>query len=97
MGHKAEVAFDGTTGLRAAAELRPDLVLCDIGLPDTNGYLVAQELRANPLLASCRLVALTGYAQPEDLATAKQAGFHQHLSKPPSMERLRELLGEVAQ
>jgi CheY-like chemotaxis protein len=96
MGHAARVAFDAATGMAAARELQPDMVLCDIGLPDMDGYAVARELRTDPQLASCLLVALTGYAQPEDLAKAKAAGFDRHLAKPPSLEALRGLLAEVS-
>jgi PAS domain S-box-containing protein len=96
LGHEASAVFDGAAGVAAARATRPDLVLCDIGLPDISGYEVARELRADAQLGSCTLVALTGYAQPEDLAKAKEAGFHSHLAKPPSLERLRELLSEVA-
>jgi CheY-like chemotaxis protein len=42
-------------------------------------------------------VALTGYAQPEDLTKAQKAGFDHDLAKPPSLEKLKELLAEVAQ
>ena len=38
------------------------------------------------------LVALTGYALPEDVARAREAGFDRHLAKPPSLERLRDLM-----
>jgi PAS domain S-box-containing protein len=92
LGHEAQLASDGTAGIAAARAMRPDLVLCDIGLPDMSGYAVARELRADPQLAACRLVALTGYAQPEDLVKAREAGFDRHLAKPPSLDRLRELL-----
>jgi CheY-like chemotaxis protein len=57
---------------------------------------VARVLRADGALASCRLVALTGYALPEDVARAKAAGFDDHLAKPPSVERLRALLAAIA-
>jgi PAS domain S-box-containing protein len=92
LGHEARAALDGGSGVAAAREMHPDVVLCDIGLPDQDGYSVARQLRAVPELASCRLVALTGYAQPEDLRKAKEAGFHEHLAKPPSLEKLRALL-----
>jgi len=43
-------------------------------------------------LASTYLVALTGYALPEDLARAKEAGFDEHIAKPASLERIEEVL-----
>jgi CheY-like chemotaxis protein len=41
------------------------------------------------------LVALSGYALPEDVARAQAAGFDRHLAKPPSLEKLEEILAEV--
>jgi two-component system CheB/CheR fusion protein len=91
-GHRARVARDGTTGLRMACELKPDVVLCDIGLPDMDGYEVARILRREPSLGSTRLVALSGYAQPEDKQRALEAGFDAHLSKPAALDELAEIL-----
>jgi CheY-like chemotaxis protein len=61
-----------------------------------DGYEVAQAVRADPELRSIYLVALTGYALPEDLARARRAGFEQHLAKPPSMDRIEAVLAEAA-
>jgi PAS domain S-box-containing protein len=95
LGHEARLAFDGASGLALVREMRPDLVLCDIGLPDMDGHAVVGALRAEGALAA-RLVALSGYAQPEDVAKARAAGFDDHLAKPPSLEKLRALLASVA-
>jgi PAS domain S-box-containing protein len=94
-GHLVKVAHDGATGIQIARELRPDLVLCDLGLPGMSGYDVARQLRADEALRSVRLVALSGYAAPEDVARARAAGFDQHLAKPVTLDRLRSVL-EVA-
>jgi two-component system CheB/CheR fusion protein len=85
------VARDGRGGIEAAAELVPDVVLCDIGLPDIDGYAVARALRANAALERTRLVAVSGYAQPEDQERARAAGFEAHLPKPPRLDKLDEL------
>jgi CheY-like chemotaxis protein len=90
-GHEAEVAFDGRTALRRAGEYHPDVVLCDIGLPGMDGYEVAHELRA-ARGRDVRLVAISGYAQPEDVARAAQAGFDQHVAKPCDPAQIERLL-----
>ena len=72
--------------------MRPDVVLCDLGLPDVDGYEVARTLRAEPALARTMLFALSGYAQPEDRARAAEAGFDAHLAKPAPVEELRRIL-----
>ncbi|WP_242343986.1 hybrid sensor histidine kinase/response regulator [Anaeromyxobacter terrae] len=87
------VAPDGEAGLAAARRRPPDLVICDIGLPgELDGYGVARAVRADPALRHLPLVALTGYAGPEDRARAREAGFDQHLGKPTS---LGDLLGAI--
>jgi PAS domain S-box-containing protein len=91
-GHEVAVAYAGEPGLECARGFAPDLVLCDIGLPGIDGYQVARALRADPKTRDARLVALTGYAQPDDVRRAFEAGFDHHLAKPPSIEKLASLL-----
>ena len=82
-GHEVHVAEDGLRAVAVAVETRPDVVLIDIGLPGLDGYGVAQRLRAE--LAGDprpRLVALSGYGQPEDRQRSQAAGFDAHLVKP---------------
>jgi two-component system CheB/CheR fusion protein len=86
---------DGASGVRAAHELCPDLVLCDLGLPDITGYDVARELRRDDTLRSTLLVALTGHAAAEDIARARAAGFDRHLPKPVDGDHLRGVLDAV--
>jgi signal transduction histidine kinase len=90
--HDVEVACDGRAGLARARALRPDLVLCDIGLPEMDGYAVAREIRRDPGLAATLLVAVSGYALPDDVQRAAEAGFDRHLAKPVSMDDLGEVL-----
>ena len=94
-GHQVDVAYDGPCGLRMARELRPEVALCDIGLPGMDGYAVARAFRADAALEGVFLVALTGYALPEDRSRATEAGFDRHVGKPPSIEELEALLGAV--
>jgi signal transduction histidine kinase/CheY-like chemotaxis protein len=91
-GHRTRVARDGQSGIALAREIKPDVVLCDIGLPDMDGYEVARQLRADEGLSALRVVALTGYAQSEDRQRVRQAGFHAHLAKPATLDDLNELL-----
>ena len=70
-------------------------MLCDIGLPKMDGYQVARAMRADPELGRAALIAVSGYAQPEDVATAREAGFDAHLAKPPSVESLERTMADV--
>ncbi|HSF41273.1 MAG TPA: PAS domain-containing protein, partial [Thermoanaerobaculia bacterium] len=94
-GHEVAVAHDGVQGLERARELRPEVVLCDIGLPgELDGYGVARAFRADPDLAAACLIALTGYGQEEDRRRALEAGFNAHLTKPADLDALKRLVEE---
>jgi CheY-like chemotaxis protein len=95
-GHVVKVASSGSEGLAVARSFGPDVVICDIGLPEMDGYAVARAMRADPNLHGVTLVALTGYAGPEDVTRAKDAGFDAHLAKPPSLEALEQILADAA-
>jgi two-component system CheB/CheR fusion protein len=95
-GHQVEVASSGPEGLEKARGFKPDLVICDIGLPGMDGYAVARAMRADPELGGIALVALTGYAAPNDEARAREAGFRAHLAKPASLEALRRILADAS-
>jgi PAS domain S-box-containing protein len=92
-GHQVDVAYDGLTGLKNARKFRPAIVICDIGLPGIDGYQVARLFREDRDLKDTYLIALTGYARPEDLARAVKAGFDRHVAKPPCVEELDRLVG----
>jgi PAS domain S-box-containing protein len=89
--HQVVVARSGAEGLEAARGYHPDVVLCDIGLPGMNGYDVARAFRADDALRSTFLVALSGYAQAEDVDRARAAGFDEHLAKPPTIDKLKRI------
>jgi CheY-like chemotaxis protein len=91
-GYEVRVAHTGPDGLTAAETYRPDVVVCDIGLPGMDGYRVARALRENPATAAARLIALTGYGQEEDRRRAREAGFDEHLTKPADPAVLGSLL-----
>lgn len=93
-GHQVEVVYNGREGLTKARAWPPDVVLCDIGLPDIDGYEVARSMRVDPDLRHVVLAAVTGYAQPGDVAKALQAGFDAHVAKPPTMAAIEEVLAQ---
>jgi PAS domain S-box-containing protein len=91
-GHSVEAVHDGRAAVAAARAHHPDVVLCDIGLPGMDGYEVARTIRAEPDLRDIRLVAVSGYAQPEDRARAARAGFDAHVAKPADPATIARLL-----
>ncbi len=92
LDQKVVEASDGTTALKRVKEYRPEIVFCDIGLPDLDGYAVARAIRSDQDLSGTFLVAVTGYGQDNDRQLARQAGFDRHLTKPIGIEQLREVI-----
>jgi PAS domain S-box-containing protein len=95
-GHEVAVAHDGRAGVEKVRAFRPDVVLCDIGLPEMDGYDVARAIRADDSLRRTALVALTGYALPDDQRRAAEAGFDHHLAKPVTSDEILQVLAAVS-
>lgn len=93
-GHEVERVDDGPSGVAAVCEVRPDLVLLDIGLPGMDGHQVARRLRERLGAACPRLVAMTGYGQRSDRESSREAGFDLHVVKPASIEDIHRALRE---
>jgi CheY-like chemotaxis protein len=91
-GYDVTVAYTGPSGVETARECKPDIILCDIGLPGLDGYGVARELRRDPATARARMIAVTGYGGDEDRLRSQEAGFDAHLTKPADPTALQELL-----
>jgi CheY-like chemotaxis protein len=91
-GYEVALAFTGMEGVEAARSARPDVVICDVGLPGMDGYAVARAIRMNPATAKARLIAVTGYGEHEDRVRALASGFDIHLVKPADPEVLLGLL-----
>ncbi|MGE5099735.1 MAG: response regulator [Deltaproteobacteria bacterium] len=87
-GYTVSVAYTGPEGVTAAKSQRPDVVLCDIGLPGMDGYAVADALRQSPETGSVRLIAVTGYGREADKQRALASGFDLHLVKPVNAQQL---------
>jgi signal transduction histidine kinase len=96
-GHQTCEAFSGKDALEQVDAWNPEVVLLDIGLPGMDGYAVALQIRARPRGEAIRLIALTGYGQPEDRARALQGGFDEHLVKPVSQEAITSALARDAE
>jgi signal transduction histidine kinase/ActR/RegA family two-component response regulator len=90
-GHEVHAVGDSAEALDAAAALRPDVAIIDIGLPGMDGYGLAGALRAR-FGGGLRLIALSGYGQAEDLQQSFSVGFEAHLVKPVDPVRLAALL-----
>jgi CheY-like chemotaxis protein len=92
-GHDISTADDARSALDMINSKEFDVVLCDIALPDGNGYdVIAEAKRKRPVKA----VALSGYAARDDVERGRKAGFDFYLAKPVDFHELRAVLGQIA-
>jgi signal transduction histidine kinase len=92
LGHQVQIGRSGPEGLALVEAVRPDLVLCDIGLPGMDGVEVCRRINELALDARPIMVALTGWGMDSDRRRTTEVGFHHHLVKPVALDKLREIL-----
>jgi signal transduction histidine kinase len=92
-GHDVRVAHGGVEALSTAREFAPNVMILDLGMPEMDGYAVARAVRSDPRFASTRLIALSGYGQPDDRRRTADVGFDEHLVKPVEHDVLNAALG----
>jgi signal transduction histidine kinase len=95
-GHSVAVARTGREGVDLVQQYRPQLVFCDIGLPEMDGNEVCRRVRDAGLDFRPTMVALTGWGQEADRKRTKESGFDRHLVKPVTVEMLRDVLQSQA-
>jgi len=91
-GHEVTSVHDGPVALSVFSDIKPEVVLLDIGMPGLTGYEVARKMRQSAAGLAARLIAITGWGQDVDKERAFAAGFDYHLTKPVDPRRLIELL-----
>ena len=94
-GYVVVEACDGQQALRMVDEIRPDVLLLDIGMPVLDGYAVARRIRENPALAPLPILAITAYAMQGDRERILSSKFDGYLSKPVSSSSLAEELDRL--
>ena len=87
-GFKMIGAKNGTTGIQQALSHLPDLVICDIVMPDMDGYKVLEKLRQNPITAVIPFIFLTGKGSKEDFRRGMESGADDYIAKPVTLEQL---------
>jgi CheY-like chemotaxis protein len=91
-GYEVTIAETAMEGFEAATREQPHVVLCDIGLPDSDGYCLAEALQKHPVTSAARLIAVTAYSKDEDKERSRKAGFLLHLVKPVSPGTILKVL-----
>ena len=94
-GFECRTAADGLEALTLMEEFAPHAAVVDVGLPGISGFEVARRIRAESKHPQMTLIALTGYGQQSDRASAINAGFDAHLVKPVRLEQLIAIISSV--
>lgn len=92
-GHDISTADGARSALDMINSKEFDVVLCDIALPDGNGYDVIAEAKRK---GAVKAVAISGFAARDDVERGRKAGFDFHLAKPVDFHELRSVLGQIA-
>jgi PAS domain S-box-containing protein len=92
IGHRVVPANSVASAVDVLTREKFDLIISDIGLPDGNGVSLIHAVRA---FCSAPAIALTGYGMREDVERCLKAGFNKHLTKPVTLETIRQIIAEI--
>ena len=92
LGHEVQSATTIEEAMAALPPAAPDLLVCDIGLPDGTGWELLEKVQlSRPVFA----VAMSGFGMNADSAHSREAGFRHHLLKPFKVAELNRILAEA--
>ncbi|MDQ3286812.1 MAG: response regulator [Pseudomonadota bacterium] len=91
LGHEVRRLYDPHEVVAEVASFRPELLFLDVGMPGMSGYELARALRNAEGGDEIAIVAVTGWGQPEDRRMTRDAGFDEHLVKPPAFDAIERL------
>lgn len=91
-GHTVLEASDLKSALTLGREASYDLLMCDLQLPDGDGYQLLEALKREREIIA---VAMSGHCAPSDLLRTKAAGFFSHLAKPYDIDGVRSVMASV--
>ncbi|MBU0702630.1 MAG: response regulator [Chloroflexi bacterium] len=87
-GYAITEAVSGLEGLEVATQMKPDLILLDINLPEMDGYDLAKRFREMPGLRQVPILALTANVMKGDRERSLEAGCDGYIQKPIDVDRL---------
>ena len=88
LGYEVGTARDGISGIEAVSSFTPDLVVCDLMMPNMDGYQFIQEIRTNPGTASLPIILLTAKGEDKDILEGYKTGADYYLTKPFTRDQL---------
>ena len=92
LGYEAVGAANGTIGINLAHQYKPDLIICDLLMPDMDGYSVLIGLRQMSETSNIKFIFLTSQIQESQVKQGLKLGANDYLTKPFTIARLREAL-----
>ena len=93
-GYNVIPAENGKEGIEKATKQAPDLILCDIMMPEVDGYTVIRELKSNPTTSSIPFIYLTASGERNEVEMAMNMGACGYLRKPFEPRELTELVNK---
>jgi len=94
-GFDAIAAPNGRIGLELARQQLPDLILCDVRMPELDGYGVLQGIRSDPAMAGIPLIFLTAKASKSDLSYGLELGANAYITKPFTITELLSAISRI--
>jgi twitching motility two-component system response regulator PilH len=91
-GYRVESAAEGEEAMSKAIELKPDLILLDVILPQKNGFQVCRQLKSSPETQGIKIVMVTSKSQDSDRFWGIKQGADGYLTKPFSEEELLDII-----
>src|SRR5690606_30923806 len=91
LGHEVAQVYDPEQVEAEVERFAPHLVFLDVGMPGRSGYDIARSLRQRHGASTLGIVAVTGWGHAEDRSRTREAGFDEHLVKPPQLDAIRRL------
>lgn len=93
--YEVRTEHQGSQGLAAARAFRPDVILCDVLMPDMEGTEVASQIKADPSLAKTPVVFLTAVVSREEVAEkGGMIGGHPFIAKPVTVEDIMACIAQ---
>src|SRR6185369_5260396 len=93
-GYRVTCVSGGGQALAKVRESRPDIILCDVIMPEKNGYEVTEALKSSPATRAIPIILLSGTFEPFDEERAKKAGADAWITKPFESQQLVAMVDE---
>lgn len=95
-GHRVVGARDGDDGFRLAVLHRPDVIVCDLQLPGSDGFTLLSSVRSTDAIRRRPVIAVTAYAMVGDRTRVLRAGFDGYITKPIDPEAFSRQIGDYS-